>query len=134
MQHLANLALAATLILGAAAPARADFVQIGSNFDVDNTNFLDTFSQSVTFTGTGQNAAIDGGKLLINEQVFPTGSSGAWVEFNFTTAGGGPLEGEPQRQLAGRDRKRALRDRAGCGRSLLLLLRQWRTLLQPPGW
>jgi hypothetical protein len=93
MRHFANLALAATLIFGAAAPARAGFVQTGSSFNVDNTNFIDTFSQSVTFTGTGQNTAIDGGKLLINEQVFPTGASGAWVQFSFTTAGGGPLAG-----------------------------------------
>jgi hypothetical protein len=77
----------------AVSPARAGVVQIGSQFTVNNTNFVDTFSQTVTFDGTGTNTVIDAGKLLINEQVFPTAGGGAWVEFNFATAGGGPLAG-----------------------------------------
>jgi hypothetical protein len=93
MRHFVNLALAAALILGAAAPARAGAVQIGSTFDVENTNFVDTFNQAVTFTGTGQNTSIDGGKLLVNEKVVPTGSRGAWIVFNLSTANGGPLAG-----------------------------------------
>jgi hypothetical protein len=95
MRSNGKLALVTTLVLSALASGRAhaDFVHIGSKFSVDNTNFIDSFSQSVTFDGTGQNTAIDGGKLLINEQVFATGPGGAWVEFNFTTVNGGPLAG-----------------------------------------
>ena len=71
--------------------ARADFVQIGSTYTVDNTNFVDTFTQNVTFDGTGVNKSIDSGQLQINEQVFPTGQNGAWIQFNFSTTQGGPL-------------------------------------------
>lgn len=71
--------------------ARAELVQIGSNFTVNNTNFVTTFSQNVTFTGTGINTLIDAGQLNVNDQTFPTSSSAEWVEFNFSTPGGGPL-------------------------------------------
>jgi hypothetical protein len=95
MRHIGKLALASLFVLSgpSAERARADFVQIGSTFNVENTNFVDTFSQSVTFSGTGTNTSIDGGKLLINEQVFPTGPGGAWIVFNFATASGGLLAG-----------------------------------------
>jgi hypothetical protein len=87
---------ALTLFLtGAVArQARADFVSIGGTYSVNNTNFVDTFTQNVTFDGTGVNKSIDGGKLLINEQVSPTGTKGAWIVFNYSTSNGGPLAGD----------------------------------------
>jgi hypothetical protein len=96
MWRFLRIAAASVLLLSSsAAPhARADLFQIGSTFDVNNTNFLDTFFQGVTFTGNGVNTLIDGGKLNLNEQVFATGPAGAWVQFNFATVSGGPLAGD----------------------------------------
>jgi hypothetical protein len=96
MRRFLQIAMASALLLAssAAPQARADFFQVGSTFDVNNTNFVDTFVQGVTFTGDGVNMPIDGGQLLINEQVFPTGTRGAWVQFNFATTSGGSLAGD----------------------------------------
>jgi hypothetical protein len=95
MRRFSGLAVAAALLLagGAARQARAGVVQTGGTYTLNNINFVDNFSTSVTLDGTGVNKPIDNGQLFINEQIFPTGPNGAWVQFNFSTANGGPLAG-----------------------------------------
>jgi len=78
-------------LLSGQAAARADLVQ--GNFTVNNTNFIDTFSQSVTFAAGGSALPIDGGKLLLSEQTFATGPNSEWIQFNYSVPPtvGGPL-------------------------------------------
>jgi len=71
--------------------ARAELVQHGGTYTVNNTNFPTTFTQNVTFDGTGVNKPIDGGLLNINDQTFATGPNAEWVLFHFSTPTGGPL-------------------------------------------
>jgi hypothetical protein len=88
---------AAFLILTAipaGPPARAGLIVAGSQYTVNNVNFVDTFSENVAFDGIGTVKIIDNGRLMISENEYSTGANSEWVQFNVSTTDGGPLAGD----------------------------------------
>jgi hypothetical protein len=72
-----------------AAAAQAGLVDVGSQYTVNNVNFLDTFTANITLDGTTK--TIDSGNLNLSETIVSDGPNAVWVVFSFSTTNGGSL-------------------------------------------
>ena len=78
--------LAAALAIGIASPAHAEFLNLGSTFQLAGTNAPNTFSETDTLTlGT---TVVDGGALDLTLSTSAASGGGEWIVFTLQTTPG----------------------------------------------
>jgi hypothetical protein len=84
--------LAAALAIGIASPAHAEFLDLGSTFQLAGTNAPNNFSETDTLAvGT---TAVDGGFLFLTLSTSAAAGGGEWIVFTLQTISGVPIAGD----------------------------------------
>jgi hypothetical protein len=82
------------IVLALVVPASAAVLDVGGTYNVSGTNFPVNFGPTPV-TLDGATHALAGGQLNVRAEITDVDADTQWLEFIFSTPGGGPIAGNP---------------------------------------